>query len=730
MTDAEEGLRELESLLDEQGGQYDRDMIRRAWELCYTAHSGQKRASGEPYVVHPFSVAKILISMGMDSESICAGLLHDVVEDTPVAIEQIAKQFNKNVALLVDGVTKLGKISIPHDQQQSENIRKMLMAMAEDIRVIIIKLADRLHNMRTLDYLPEQKRRDISLETLEVYAPIAHRLGIRALKEELEDLAIRQLDPVGYAEIVDLLNASKVRGKDFLNRIQDKIREGVSKYVPGIYVEGRVKSIHGIYRKMFVQNKTFEEIYDIYAVRVITDTIVNCYNILGVIHDMFRPIPKRFKDYISTPKPNMYQSLHTTVMDREGIPFEVQIRTWEMHHTAEYGIAAHWKYKAGIEKNDIHMEERLSWIRQIIESQKDADNAEDLVQTIKTDLSQEDVFAVTPKGDIITLPAGSTVIDFAYAVHTQVGNKMVGAKADGKIVPFNYEVKTGEIIEILTSSAPGHGPRRDWLNIAKSCQTRAKIRAWFKKEKRGENVAAGKAEFERELGRNGIKLPSDAEEKLIDDIARRFKCADAEDFYAAIGYGGVSLSRVVPLLKEEVAKLRRPPRQEKPEIEELPETVAPRKSDEGIVVEGIDNCLIKLSRCCTPLPGDPIIGFITRGHGVSIHKRDCRNVPADIASAEEPERWVAARWNNSKDETFRAALEIVATMRQGVFASITLAISSLRVPLHAISARETKDGLCRIYANISVENSKHLDSIIQKLSKVPGVLRVERTNAK
>lgn len=718
----------LKALLEEQSGQYDFALIERAYNLSYESHKDQKRASGEPYFHHPFSVTKIIISMGMDSESICAGLLHDVVEDTDVTLAQIEKLFNKNVAILVDGVTKLGKISISREQQQSENIRKMLIAMSEDIRVIIIKLADRLHNMRTLDYLPDQKQRDISLETIEVYAPIAHRLGIRAVKEELEDLSIKHLDPIAYDEVTDLLNARKIHRDEFLNRIQDKIRTRVAEFVPEIYVEGRIKSIHGIYRKMYMQNKSFDEIYDVYAVRVITDSIVNCYNILGVIHDTFRPIPNRFKDYISTPKPNMYQSLHTTVIDREGIPFEVQIRTWDMHHTAEYGIAAHWKYKAGIEKNDIHMEERLTWIRQIIESQKEADAAEDIIQTIKTDLSQEDVFAVTPKGDVINLPAGATVIDFAYAVHTQVGNKMTGAKVDGRIVPFNYEIKTGEIIEILTTSAAGHGPSRDWLKIAKSSQTRSKIRSWFKKERRTENIATGKAELEREIARNAIRLPEADLAKFIEDTARRQKCATVDDFYAAIGYGGISLSRIMPHIKDEYAKLLK---SLKPtNLEDLLKPQSKRsKSHDGIVVEGIDNCLIKLSKCCTPLPGDDIIGFITRGHGVSIHKCDCNNVPKNIANCEEPERWVAAYWDNDKNETFKASLQILAIDRPGVFANITMIISNLHVALHSISGKETKDGNCIINATMSVESTEHLKSIFAKIEKVPGVISVERMHA-
>lgn len=722
-----ENYEEFKKILDEQGGQYDHRLIKRAFDMAFCAHKEQKRASGEPYINHPVSVTKILASMGMDSESLCAGLLHDVVEDTDITLEQIEKSFNKDVALLVDGVTKLGKISITREQQQSENIRKMLIAMSEDIRVIIIKLADRLHNMRTLDYLPEQKQRDISLETIEIYAPIAHRLGIRAVKEELEDLAIKHLDPIAYNEVIELLDARKIRRDEFLEKIQNKIRDRVQEYVPDIYVEGRIKSIHGIYRKMFMQNKSFDEIYDVYAVRVITDTIANCYNILGVVHDIFRPIPNRFKDYISTPKPNMYQSLHTTVIDREGIPFEIQIRTWDMHHTAEYGIAAHWKYKEGIDKKDSKMEERLAWIRQIIESQKESDDAEDIVQTIKTDLSQEDIFAVTPKGDVINLPAGSTVIDFAYAVHSAVGNRMTGAKVDGRIVPFNYEVKTGEIIEVLTSSDPSHGPSRDWLKIAKSSQARTKIRAWFKKERREENITTGKQYLEREIARNAFRLSDEEMEKFIADTARRQKCASVDDFYAAIGYGGISLSKLIPHMKDEYSKLVKA--MKPTALEDLVTAPVKRiKSRDGIVVEGVDNCLVKLSKCCTPLPGDEIIGFITRGRGVSIHKRDCNNVPVDIEAADEPERWLKAYWDNNKSETFNASLQIFAVDRTGVFAAVTNAISNLHVSIHSISGKELKDGNCLITVTLAVESTEHLKNIFAKIEGVRGVISVERMN--
>lgn len=727
MTEYEKNLAELEELMRKQGGNYDYALVEKAYRCCVNAHKGQRRLSGEEYYMHPFSVAKILVSLGMDSESIAAGLLHDVIEDTDISAEQVQKEFGSAVLTLVDGVTKLGKLPISAKEQQSENLRKMLIAMAQDIRVIIIKLADRLHNMRTIDAKPEQRQRDISLETIEVFAPIAHRLGIRGVKEELEDLSIAHLDPVGYSEIEKLLSVQKQYREKLLEDIKERIKTRLEETMPNVKVqiEGRVKSIHGIYRKMYIQGKDFEEIYDIYAVRVITDSLADCYNILGVMHDMFRPIPGRFKDYISTPKPNLYQSLHTTVLGREGIPFEIQIRTWEMHHTAEFGIAAHWKYKEGINKVDAKIEDRLLWIRQILDSQKDADNPEDIVQTIKTDLPIEDVFAVTPKGDVINLPAGGTVIDFAFAIHSAVGIRMVGAKADGRIVPLTHKIKTGEIIEILTTNQPDHGPSRDWLNIAVTTQAKSKIRNWFKKEKRTENIASGKAQIERDFARNGIRLSEEEYASFLADIARRQKFPNIDEFYAAIGYGGVLLSRIMPRIKEDYSKLNA---QKQPK--QINDIIRPSttKAHDGVIVEGIENCLIKFSRCCSPLPGDDIIGFITRGHGVSVHKRDCNNVPRDISTAEEPERWVHAYWAETRQESFKATLLINGIDRNGLLADVTMIIAGIGVPVHNVNARQTKGGNCIITLTISVQSLEHLRSIIQRIEKIEGVYHVERSN--
>lgn len=697
--------------------------IDKAFALAEEVHSAQLRYSGQPYIIHPIAVANILVDFGMDAQSIEAALLHDTVEDTDVTLEQLQHEFGNEVAALVDGVTKLGKVPLATKEEfQAENIRKMLLAMYQDIRVIIIKLADRLHNMRTLDFMAPQKKRDIALETLEIYAPIAHRLGIRAAKEELEDLAIRFLDPIAYADIEKSLDQMTKSRLEFLEETKEKIRERIATVVKTAQIDGRIKSVHGIYRKMYMQNKNFDQIYDIYAIRIIVDSVIDCYNCLGVIHDMFRPMPGRFKDYISTPKPNMYQSLHTTVLGRDGIPFEVQIRTWEMHRTAEFGIAAHWKYKLGL-KGKSNLDERLAWIRQMLDDQKESGDVQELVRAIKSDLIPEDVFVFTPRGDVINLPSGATVIDFAYAIHTAVGNKMVGAKVDGRIVPIDYQVKTGEIVEVLTSSQQGKGPSRDWLSIAKTSSARNKIRSWFKNEKRDENIAEGKAEVEREFRRNYIRLDEEQYEQFIKNLAARQHFDNVDDFYAAIGFGGISVIRLLPYIKEEYNKNYRP--QEPAEVLQEVKTTRPKGKD-GVTVEGVDNVLIKFSRCCNPLPGDNIIGFITRGHGISVHKRDCPNVPADLHNCQEPERWVRVTWNDDVKKEFKASLQITALSRIGLMADVSVQLANMRVNINEISTRDAKDGRSTIYMTITVSNVDHLKNVISRIEKVDGVLSVER----
>ena len=714
---------ELKALLLASDRDFDMEKIDKAYQFALESHGDQKRRSGVPYILHPVSVAYILVELGMDTESIVASLLHDVVEDTPVGLEEIKKLFGIEVANLTDGVTKLGRIPYSsREEQQAENLRKMLIAMADDIRVIIIKLADRLHNMRTIEFMPDQKRRDKALETMEVYAPIAHRLGIRALKEEMEDISLRYLDPIGYHEIESALAMKSGEREEFINKIKKQIYDRVSSVIPNVHLEGRVKSINGIYRKVFVQGKSMEEIYDIYAVRVIVDSLNDCYNVLGMIHDMYRPIPNRFKDYISTPKPNLYQSLHTTVLGKEGVPFEVQIRTWEMHHTAEYGIAAHWKYKLGLTKSD-SFEQRLMWVRQMLENQQDTVDSTELVRTIKTDLAPEEVFVFTPKGDVISLPIGSTVIDFAYAIHSAVGNRMIGAKVDGRIVPIDYKVKTGEIIDVLTTKEESHGPSRDWLKIVKTSEARTKIRQWFKKEKREENIIEGKAEIEREFRRNGIELPEPEMKAFLEEIATHQHCQTVEDLYAALGYGGIQLWRLMPRIRDNYNKIKKPVE----ESQEVRYQKAPSKATGGVIIDGIDNCLIKFSKCCNPLPGDDIIGFITRGYGVSIHKRSCTNVPKDISKAAEPERWVNARWAGDIQDEFESTLEILASDRTGLLADLTNQLSSMHIFIHALNSRELKDNNAIIYATITVNGLEHLKSVISRLSNISGIISIGRS---
>ena len=712
---------ELRTLIEEQFSQQEVEVIDKAYNIAREAHFGQLRYSGQPYIIHPIAVAKVLIELGMDSDSIVVALLHDTVEDTTISLAKIKEMFGEEIATLVDGVTKLGKVPLStKEEQQAENIRKMLLAMSVDIRVIIIKLADRLHNMRTLDFMRPQKRRDKALETLEIYAPIAHRLGIRAIKEELEDLAISYLDPIAYTEIGDTLNIANDSHKDFISSTIEKIQLRVDEVVPGAHIDGRIKSIHGIYRKMYIQNRNFDEIYDIYAIRIIVESVIDCYNCLGVMHDMFHSLPGRFKDYISTPKSNMYQSLHTTVIGEDGIPFEVQIRTWEMHYTAEYGIAAHWKYKLGIANNS-KFEERLTWIRQLLESQNDSEDVEEIVRSIKSDFVPDDVFVFTPKGDVINVPTGATVVDFAYAIHSEVGNHMIGAKVDGRIVSLDYKVKTGQIVEVLTST--NKGPSRDWLKIVTTSSARTKIRNWFKKERRPENISEGKTELEREFRRNNIRLYDEDFVEFLTKLAERQRCKSIDDFYAAIGYGSISINRLMPFIKEEYYKILKS--NEQPEINIVKET--PTRSSEGVIVEGVDNCLVKFSRCCNPLPGDDIIGFITRGHGVSIHKRDCNNVPKSIPLASEPERWISVKWDSYVKEDFKSTLLIDCIDRIGLIADLSSQLAAMHVMIHSLNTRLGKSGKCIITMTITVNGVEHLSNVIRKLEKTNGILNIERS---
>ena len=710
--------------------QYDVPKIKQAYETAAAAHKGQLRKSGEPYISHPVAVAVILADLGMDTESVVAALLHDVVEDTEISIDNVRKQFGEETAHLVSGMTKLSKFYFySREEHQAENVRKMLIAMARDVRVVIIKLADRLHNMRTLEYVEDaQKQRDTALETMEIYAPIAQRLGIWTVKDELEDISLRYLDPVAYEEIAVRLRADEQANYSFIDSIKTKIDTRLSEYYKGFFIEGRIKSMYSTYRKHYVQNRSYDEIYDIFAIRIIVSTVNECYNILGEIHDMFRPIPSRFKDYISTPKVNMYRSLHTTVFDKSSIPFEVQIRTWEMHHTAEYGIAAHWKYKIGLQTKD-SLDEKVAWIRQLLESQKESVDSREILGSIKSDLTSEEVYVYTPKGDVIILPAGATVIDFAYAIHTQVGNRMTGAKIDGRMVALDTVLQTGTIINILTSSDENHGPSRDWINIARASSTRNKIRGWFKKERREENIQQGRSELEREFKRNNILLSPEDLKPFIKRIARSQRLNTPDEFLATIGYGGISLTRIMPQIKDLYTKeYKEDPEEELRKQLEKYAAQKPRKASGSVIVEGIDSCLVKFSKCCSPLPGDDIIGYITRGYGVSIHKRDCVNVESSLSDPDQHERWLNCSWaSHATKEVFKSTIDIHCRDRSGLLVDVSIALNNMRVPVYALTATEqpSKDTIIQI--TLGIASLDQLNNILKTLYKIRGIERVERT---
>ena len=704
------------------GKAYNMEMIEKAYDLANEAHKGVCRRSGEPYICHPLAVARLVLDLGMDTESIAAALLHDVVEDTPTTLDDLKAAFGEEVALLVDGVTKLTKIQFSNiEELQAENLRKMLLAMSRDVRVMIIKLCDRLHNMRTGDAWPEQKRRDKARETMEVYAPIANRLGILNVKEELEDRSLHYLDPVGYNEISKML--SERAGEEFLAGVSGVIERRLEESgIEGATIKRRVKSIYGIYRKTIMQNKSFDEIYDIYAVRIILDTLAECYSTLGLIHDMYHPLPNRFKDYISTPKPNGYQSLHTTVIGHEGIPFEVQIRTRKMDEQAEYGVAAHWKYKEGLEGHD-KLDERLAWVSQLLENQRVSEDSGNLLHDLKSDLLPEEVFAFTPKGDVINLPAGATCIDFAYAIHSAVGNRMVGCKVNNRMVPIDHIVSTGEIIEVILGSAD-KGPSRDWLKIVRTSEAKSKIRNWFKKMRREENIQQGRDALARELRREMIFIPDDELDEFISSCCRRLRQNNAEELYAAIGYGGITIANCLPKLKEEWQKRK----SEEDKSEQLAKVDLSRvHATDGVVVEGFDNTPIKFAKCCSPLPGDPIVGFITRGFGVSIHKQSCVNAIASMKDPSNAPRWVKAYWADSVKDSYKAGLEIVALDRNELLRDVLSALADIRVPIYTMNARQVENNCAVVSLTIGINNTEHLNRVVARLSKIKDVLKVTRS---
>ena len=715
-----------------------------AFTFADAEHHGQLRKSGEPYIIHPLAVADIVADLGLDTDSVIAALLHDCIEDTPATHEDIAKKFGPTVAELVEGVTKLTRMQyVSKEEEQMENLRKMLMAMSHDIRVILIKICDRLHNMRTMEYQSPRKQREKSLETMEIYAPIAHRLGMQKLKWELEDLSLRYLDPVGYKEIEKQLAERSSAHEEFLASVQHRIQQRMDEEGIHCTVYGRVKHIYSIYRKMYTQNKTLDEIFDLYAFRVIVDDIPECYNVLGCIHDMFTPVLGRFKDYISTPKPNLYQSLHTTVIGREGIPFEVQIRTWAMHQTAEYGVAAHWKYKQGMANAKLGTESQFEWVRKLLESQQDTD-AEEFVRTLKVDLFADEVFVFTPNGDVKSLPAGATPIDFAYNIHSAVGNHMIGARVNGRMVPFDYQLENGEIVEVITSKS-AKGPSRDWLNICKSNEARNKIRQWFKKERREENIATGRAAFESELKHAKLSLAAITAEDVLPHILHKVRFNSLDELYASIGYGGTTAVKTVSKIQDELLRLGRLKAEKAaaagkaledsvivPGSTQSPPTgpTRPRHSDSGIIVEGLGNCMVKFAKCCTPVPGDPVIGFITRGYGVSVHRRDCPNVAISQSKPEEADRWINVTWAEESLPTYKTALELSAKDRSGLTLDLAMALSSAQVKVSSLSARSLPDGHAAVNLVVEVKDLKELNGVINKLNNIQGVYYVARSSGK
>ena len=705
----------------------DMALIDRAVDYANQKHKLQKRKDGSPYIIHPLAVAQIVAEMGLDCDAILGALLHDCIEDTDASHEDIEKIFGPTVAELVEGVTKLTRANFSSSEQaQMENLRKMFMAMSKDIRVVLIKIADRLHNMRTMQYQTPEKQIQKCRETMDVYAPLAHRLGMQKIKWELEDTALRYLAPMEYNEIMSYLQAHKEKDEAFMRTIQDKITQRLTSVGIHNTTYGRIKHVYSIYRKMLAQGKTIDELYDIYAFRVIVDTIPDCYNVLGHVHDLFSLVPGRFKDYISTPKPNMYQSLHTTVIGSQGIPFEVQIRTWQMHETAEYGIAAHWKYKQG---TGTGTEKDFEWVRRLLESQQDSD-AEEFVQSMKIDMFDDEVFVYTPKGRIVSLPAGSTPIDFAYAIHSGVGNSMIGAKVNNRIANIDTTLKNGDIVEVLTSKS-AKGPSRDWLTICKSNQARTKIKQWFKKEKREENIVHGKASFESEMKRVGLPLTAATDPELEAQLLKKLSFDTWDDMFAAIGYGGLTAAKAVGRIRDDInkalkqqtaEKLPQSPLRFRPDSEAV---IQNRHAVNGVIVEDIDSCMIKFAKCCTPVPGDPIVGFITKGFGVSIHRADCPNAQ----NREDPRqaaRWVRVRWATQEEQPFETTLELDCITRDGLILDVAMVLSTARVRVKEMNGKDLPGGRSAITIRFEVKDVAELESVRTKLLNIRDVVGSRR----
>ena len=744
--DLEQRYRKLEDTVRHYNPSANFQQIRAAFEFAAKAHGPQMRKDGSPFISHPLAVAQIVAEeLHLDSESIEAALLHDTIEDTSATHEDISRLFSPTVADLVEGVSKLTRVHYTSkEEEQMENLRKMLMAMSKDIRVILIKISDRLHNMRTMEYQTPEKQKQKSFETMEIYAPIAHRLGMQKMKWELEDLSLKYLDPISYREIVEALNEKAAQYDGFMSSIHDQITRRLREAHIDGYVYGRMKHPYSIYRKMYTQNKSLDDVYDLFAFRVIVDTVSDCYNVLGIIHDLYKPILGRFKDYIGTPKPNMYQSLHTTVVGQNGIPFEVQIRTREMHEVAEYGIAAHWKYKQGMANKKLGSEQDFEWVRKLLESQQDTD-AEEFVRTLKVDMFADEVFVFTPNGDVKSLPAGATPIDFAYNIHSAVGNGMVGAKVNGRMVPYDTPLKNGDIVEVITSKN-AKGPSRDWLKIAKSNEARNKIRQWFKRERREENIATGRALFEAELKHMKIPMTAITAEDVLPHILHKVRFGTLDELYASIGYGGTTAVKSVARIKDELARLGRLQAEKaaaaaKTTAESVivPGSTAqtptsgqvkPKHSDSGIIVEGLGNCLVKFAKCCTPVPGDPVIGFITRGYGVSVHRSDCPNAAPEKRKPEEADRWVKVSWVESSLPNYKTALELSSKDRDGLTLDVAMALSAAKVKVNALTARSLPDGHASINIVVEVKDKEELATVINKLNNIQGVYHVARASGK
>ncbi|MBQ9803088.1 MAG: bifunctional (p)ppGpp synthetase/guanosine-3',5'-bis(diphosphate) 3'-pyrophosphohydrolase [Clostridia bacterium] len=726
----------LFDILASSGNNYNIAKITTAYEYAAMLHEGQWRKSGDAYISHPIAVAEIVAGLGLDSDSICAALLHDTVEDCAekTSLKEIEKRFGKDVALIVDGLTKIVLLEVENKEEAHiETLRKMLLAMSKDVRVIFIKLCDRLHNMRTLDARSDAKQRSTALETMHIYAPLAHRLGMQRIKQELENLSLMYLDPYGYTEVKQDIEKKYGTHTDFVEHIRRQVGEKLRENNIPFTLEGRIKSVYSIYKKMYTQNKSFDEIYDFYALRIIVNTELECYTALGLIHEMYNSMPGRFKDYISTPKPNLYRSLHTTVIGRFGVPFEVQIRTHEMHEIAEFGIAAHWKYKSGAESR-AEMDKKLAWVSRLLESEEDTRDPDEFIDVFKTDVFQDETFVFTPKGDVITLTKGATVIDFAYAIHSAVGNKMTGAKINGMIVPIDRVPQNGEIVEIITSGA-SKGPSRDWLNIVKTGQARSKIRQWFKKEKRTDNIAVGKAAVEMELKKFGRPTNEAQRTEIIAATAQRAGYASSEDLFNTIGYGGTTVSKIVTRLREEFDKVVRPePQEEKAPLvaEDIRVAEKPRhmKHNSGIVVDGAHGCQVKFAKCCNPLPGDHVIGFITKGFGISIHKVDCPNVETGMKKPEDADRWVEAHWERGEHEfssdVYEALVQIHAYSSLTILAEITMALADMKVLLLQVNTQKKNDGRLIVNLKISCKNVDHYHSIVSRLKSLKDVIDIER----